>query len=510
MTNRANISRNEFIKLAGTASLSIVGSSISEKLEALSSFNSSPLPNIVILVFDAFSALNMSLYGYPRPTTPNFERFAKRATVYHQHYSPANFTTPGTASLLTGVMPWTHRGVHLQGTTIEFYNDRNIFSLLPKDYYRFAYTHNTLVQIQLDQFRKNINELLKVSDLSLYSNILVDKVPLNEFHIPLEAELISLKESYRGSLFLSILDKKFEEANINRLNQLYKDEFPRGLPGARAGKPTSYAFTIETARKWLTTKIQNNSQPFFGYVHLFPPHSPYNPNKNNINIFKDKIEFPNKPQHHFTMNESKTALVRLRRHYDENIAYVDEEFGKLLDALEQANAMDNLCLVVTSDHGEINERGISYHNTPVLYEPLIRIPLIISYPGQKDRQDIFEKTQSIDVLPAVLKLSGIEPPDWIEGFPLPKHKQDKIGQRDIYAVEAKSCAKNGQLTPATFSLVHEDHKLIYYRGYSGFDEVYELYNLQEDREELQNLVVTQPKRLKETKEILFEKISRYI
>ncbi len=42
-------------------------------------------PNIIFFVFDAMSAKNLSLYGYRRKTTPNFERFAQRATVYNQH-----------------------------------------------------------------------------------------------------------------------------------------------------------------------------------------------------------------------------------------------------------------------------------------------------------------------------------------------------------------------------------------------------------------------------------------
>ena len=51
-------------------------------------------PNIIIILFDAMAALNLSLYGYQRKTTSNFERLAQRSTVYHAHHSAANFTTP--------------------------------------------------------------------------------------------------------------------------------------------------------------------------------------------------------------------------------------------------------------------------------------------------------------------------------------------------------------------------------------------------------------------------------
>ena len=68
------------------------------------------LPNILILVYDAFSARNAALYGYPRDTTPNLNRVAKQSMVFHQHFASGNYTFPGTTSLLTGTYPWTHRG----------------------------------------------------------------------------------------------------------------------------------------------------------------------------------------------------------------------------------------------------------------------------------------------------------------------------------------------------------------------------------------------------------------
>ena len=65
--------------------------------------------NIIIIVFDAFSAYHISLYGYQRETAPNISRLAERAIVYHNHYAGGNYTTPGTASLLTGAQPWPSR-----------------------------------------------------------------------------------------------------------------------------------------------------------------------------------------------------------------------------------------------------------------------------------------------------------------------------------------------------------------------------------------------------------------
>src|SRR5688572_11566057 len=106
------ISRRDFLKLglksvemALTASL-FPGHIASVKTDK-------KLLNIVVLVCDAMSAKNLSLYGYPRKTTPNLEKLSERAFVYHNHYANGNFTTSGTASLLTGLKPWTHRAINL-------------------------------------------------------------------------------------------------------------------------------------------------------------------------------------------------------------------------------------------------------------------------------------------------------------------------------------------------------------------------------------------------------------
>ena len=67
--------------------------------------------NGLVIVFDALSALNISLYGYGRKTTPNLARLSERAIVYHNHYAGENYTTTGTSTLLTGRLPWTSRAI---------------------------------------------------------------------------------------------------------------------------------------------------------------------------------------------------------------------------------------------------------------------------------------------------------------------------------------------------------------------------------------------------------------
>ena len=127
--NIAHFSRRDFLKLASLASLSMLNLSVPHLEESQQMIAQPQPPNILILVFDALSAHNMSLYGYPRQTTPNLERLAQKATVFHRHYSAGNFTSPGTASLLTGVYPWTHRALSTRSQALERFSDENILFL---------------------------------------------------------------------------------------------------------------------------------------------------------------------------------------------------------------------------------------------------------------------------------------------------------------------------------------------------------------------------------------------
>ena len=64
--------------------------------------------------------------------------------------------------------------------------------------------------------------------------------------------------------------------------------------------------------------------------------------------------------------------------------------------------LDDTYVIVTSDHGEMFERGIRGHVTPTLYEPVIRVPLLIAKPGQREREDVYAPTSCVDLLPTLL------------------------------------------------------------------------------------------------------------
>jgi len=443
-------------------------------------------PNVLILVFDALSAMNMSLYGYRRETTPNLARFAERATVYHRHYAAGNHTSPGVASLLTGTYPWSHRALHLHGTVDERYRDRNLFSEMAQaGYYTFGYSHNLLVMSLMHQFRRDMDLLKRTRELCLFDDQSADRLFFDDYNAAFWSEWMLLREgkSPPGSLLFSLFDRARRYLHRRQLEAVYGDRFPRGIPHLH-----SLFYVLEDTVDWLGDELSRAPEPFFGYVHVLPPHEPYFTRRDFVDRFADGWAPAPKEPGPFSQGHSDAFLDRQRREYDEYLGYADAEFGRLLGRLERAGALDDTYVVVTSDHGELFERGIRGHVTPALWEPVIRVPLLIARPGQEERRDVQTPTSAVDLLATFVQAAGGAVPDWSEGRILPTFDGGEMdGDRTIFSVEAKNNPKRMPLTEAGVTLIKDQHKLTRCFGYGGHRDRYELYDLDGDPEELENV-----------------------
>lgn len=478
------LSRREFLQLAAIASFGLATS----RLALVPNDSQAPpeTKNILIIVFDALSARNISLYGYPRETMPVLARLSERAVVYHNHFAAGSFTTPGTASLLTGTLPWTHRAFRYNGTVAEPFLSRNIFSAFP-DHYRIAYSHNPLVNTLFDQFASDLNAYIPRERLFLTSDGLVERLYKDDEDIATLswARTIKHKEGgYAYSLFLSHIYEHFRDRRIRNLKPL----FPRGIPQIAGDN----YFLLERATDWLRAQLKGLPQPFLGYFHFLPPHYPYKTHRDFFGKFEnDGYKPPQKPEDPLTQRKSPENLLKWRTWYDEFILYVDREFGRLFNFLEESKLLENTWVIFTSDHGEMFERGISGHITNVLHQPLLHIPLLIFEPGRKTGMNVYTPTSAVDVLPTLLQLSGQTVPDWIEGSVLPPYgSPGPDTHRNLFVVQAKENEQFAPLKHATVSLVKGSHKLTYFFGYErlgGNGERVELFDLETDPEELQDL-----------------------
>jgi choline-sulfatase len=482
MPMKDQITRRDFLKLAGALPLTVAAPQLINSLDMQQGQQ-----NVIVIVFDAFSAYNISLYGYERKTMPNLDRLAEGAVVYHNHYAGGNFTTPGTASLLTGTLPWTHRAFDLYGLLDKPFVEKNIFAAF-QNYYRLAYTHNPVANTLLDQLSGKMDDHVPLADLLLTNDEFITNLfgkDESTATVGWTRAMKSKEEGYAYSLFLSRILQALRERSISDL----RSQFPGGIPQI-AGE--NY-FLLEDAVDWLGATVRNLSQPFMGYFHFMPPHGPYNTRKDFFGRFSgDGYKPVDKPLDLFFKEQSDSfeLLLRKRTNYDEFILYVDQEFARLMESLESNGLLENTWVVLTSDHGELFERGIAGHLTPVLYQPVIRVPLVIFEPGRKNRQDVYSNTSAVDVLSTLVHVTGQKQAAWNEGALLPPFSISDNSDRNIYAVQARKNAKYGTLREATIALIKGQYKLMYFIGYSELGaegERIELYDIKNDPEELNDL-----------------------
>lgn len=498
-----HLSRRDFLKLIGVLPLSYALPRPLRTLSPLASSRQDKPKNVLVIVFDALSAFDVSVYGFNRKTTPNIDRLSARAIIYRNHFAGGNFTTPGTASLLTGVLPWTHRAINLNGTVADSFVAQNIFSAF-HDYYRIAYTHNGLVSTLLRQFSDHVDELIPKERYYLESSydMFLSNLFRNDsdiFSVSWVRNMQVDENGYAYSLYLSHLNEYLQEKKLESLNPL----FPRGLPTY----DLVHSFLLETAIDNLGKRLTSIPRPFLGYFHFMPPHAPYRAPLRFCNVFQgDGFRPPIKPISIFA-KKTNNDLPEDRRKYDEYILYCDQEFGKLYNYLESSGLLENTWLVLTSDHGEMFERGIEGHGSEVLYQPVVRIPLMIFEPGREIGMIINAPTNAIDILQTLTYLTGQNNPDWAEGMVLPPFAvTNPDSSRNLYTVQARNNGKYASLTQASITLVKDNYKLHYYFGYPQTPEkgFAQLFDLGSDPEEMTDLYLSK----KETASELFQELEQ--
>jgi len=478
---KTKLNRRDFLKLAGLLPLTYyIPHYLIKPDHPIKNPNAQ---NVIIIVFDALSAMNMEIFGYSRETMPNLSKLADRATVYHNHFASGNFTTPGTASLLTGTYPWTNRGFVSGKPILDEFNTKNIFSLFDQ-YYRITYSHNPFVTTLQNQFAADLDQYKPRRELYLRSDKVISQLFEKDEDIALLSWVRSIKKK-RGhaySLFLSHIYQAISEGSPENLSEF----FPRGIPFIGVD---SY-YLLEEAIDWTHSELLNIPQPFLGYFHYLPPHKPYFTRKEFVDVFKnDVFIFWEKP--HPIKKNTTHYYPNKHNWYDEFILYADAEFYRFFNNLQESGLLENTWLILTSDHGEIFERGVQGHINELLHQPLVRIPLLIFEPGQQTRQDVHEATSAVDVLPTLLHLTGQEIPSWCEGEVLPPYRDSELTRdRSVFALEAKNNNQSSPITTGTGMIVKGGYKLMYYFGYDTLKEneaKYELYDLENDPEELYNL-----------------------
>lgn len=499
----STLSRRNFLKLMTLSASALAARPLASLLDPQAD---SSTPHILFFVFDAWSAANVQLYGYPRRTMPNLERFAERCTVYHNHYTAGNFTVPGTASMLTGLHPWTHRAVQLTAGGVKSeHKPHNLFAALETTHSTLGFSQNPYADIFLYQFEQYLDTYLsevvfnlerrQISSLPIFDN------DAQLAFASLENNIFRNGKGPSGSLFLSLIARMNKLLRYSRFREQYRDLYPKSLPTAGG------VFLLDQLMQGMTDTIRKFDSPTMAYFHIFPPHEPYAPNRKALTLFDDGWTPPEKPVHPLSQHHSVDEMFASRLRYDQYLATLDAEFARLLAELETSGILEKSIVVITSDHGELFERGEIEHNTFLLSSPVVHVPLLISQPGQSQRKDIRAFTSNVDLLPTLTSLVGAPAPSWTEGRILPGLGGEEDPNRSIFSLDAKTASSFSSFEKFSISMIKQRHRLIYYNytDYSGF----EFYNMDEDPEEMRDLYPSAPSLARQMEQEMLEKVEEF-
>lgn len=233
---------------------------------------------------------------------------------------------------------------------------------------------------------------------------------------------------------------------------VFESGFTRVDPGSEANAERPGNAVVDDAVRWLNGLAADRR--FFGWVHLYDPHVRYSP------------------------------PAPFSQDYDGEIAFVDQQVGRLIDALRAQGRLDDTLVVIVADHGEsLGEHGEDEHGV-FLYDAVLRVPFIVAGPGARPGHVIGEQVRALDVTPTILEVLGLPVPAPLDGVSL----------AGLMAGGTRS------EVPAAYSESHypklhygwSDLRAIRADGYKAIDAPRrELYNLREDPGEQRNLYAAQ-------------------
>jgi tetratricopeptide (TPR) repeat protein len=260
-------------------------------------------------------------------------------------------------------------------------------------------------------------------------------------------------KGYRTGGFISsfVLDSRW---GIAQGFETYFDDFDLEKYGDKGGmdiiqRPGSE--TVDKAVSWLEA---DRNRPFFAWVHLYDPHTPY--------------EAPEPFRSRFPATQIGA--------YDAEIASADAQLGRLLDTLQLQGRLADTLVVVTGDHGEmLGEHGEATHGF-FIYDAVTHIPVIVSGPGVPSRE-VADQVRIVDLMPTSLDLLGVPIPSTVQGtslLPLAR------GQRLSLVAQSESWYPRYHYGWSELFSV-QDERFHYIRAPRP-----ELYDLQADARELQD------------------------
>ena len=416
--------------------------------------------NLILLTIDCLRADHLSCLGYSKKTTPNLADLASGGTLFTQAISVGSSTPPSFTAMFTSTYPLMYGG-----QLYDIANSRTTLAQVLKahGYHTAAFLTNPWISSfygydkGFDTFNDGIQKWRFESRMSkpkaLVERIIGNNGKLYEF-------LFQIYTTFLTTNFIS---------NAGVLNK--------------------------KAVSWLS----GNTNNFFLWIHYMDVHEPYHPPSRLASPLKSYRVLQLATKARYSPGSlSPQEVNKLIDLYDTEITYVDKQIGSLLRTLRQSNILDDTVVIVTADHGQqLLERGRHGHGHYV-YDELIRVPLIIAGPGVK-AQVISHQISLLDLAPTILDMLKVEKPRTFLGnsfLPLITRKRTKVINSNVIS-ETDAVTPIARVSIGIKPRLDANHRKISLRT-GKWKYIYteggqnELYCLEDDPKETQNIIDIKP------------------
>ncbi len=307
--------------------------------------------NVLLLTVDTLRQDRLSCYGYEKNETPHVDALAARGVLFLRAFCDVTWTTPSMASVFTA---------------------------------KYATRHG------LRHSRQRLGEMRTLAEIlrerGFATAAVIGSFPVDST-FGLDRGFDFYDEDFDTSVVKDDDPAKWAGKLPEDANEFVRHHWFMLHRMARAYRPDDEV--ADRAIGWLR---RERREPFFLWVHFFGPHE--------------------KMYVHLPLEELIRKIVN---QYDPDVSFVDRQVGRVLQALRDEGLEEKTLVVFHADHGQnLFERWYVGHGRD-LYDPSLRIPLIIAGPGvaRGVRSNAFAR--NIDILPTVLGLLGIEVPSDIDG-----------------------------------------------------------------------------------------------
>lgn len=421
-------------------------------------------PNMVVFIADEHNARVSSVMGHPLVQTPNLARLAARGAVYENAYCASPICLPSRTSFLTG-LPVHRTQVYDNDLSITPPNFPNVGSVLNDQGLHSAYIG------RIDSYRP------------------FDQLGFTEIDA----------RGYRDPQKVYI--QQGNPATIRRSSpppQVDSPDDPPPPTGARKGWP-DVETDVGAALDWIATTGRDLRTPWLLVVSVLPPHPPYTATQELLDRYpveqvtaspfgRDEETaqhvYSRDLDHHFGFERLDPVERELRRGYYGSVTYVDQQLGRVMDALAAAGLDRNTVLAYTSDHGDmLGKFGLWQKYT--LLEDSARVPLVVAGPGFGPGTRVSTPVGHWDLQATVFEtLRASRPSSWL-GEPLQRIPPVDMGR-------AAFAENHCQGTRGSSFLVRRgDWKLIWCQR-----APHQLFHLAADPDERRNLAAEQPGRVR--------------